>query len=159
MGSLKQLRLRIKSIRSTQKITAAMKMVAAAKLRKSQEKIASTKPYVQKVRQMIGHLVSQDFQMEIPPLLETGRDGAELIIVMSSEKGLCGSYNSLILKEARQCIKRNADKGESFYLLILGRKGLDALKKEHLQNILTAKKDETSSDYVFAQELTNQIIN
>lgn len=159
MGSLKELRLRIKSIRSTQKITAAMKMVAAAKLRKSQEKIASTKPYVQKVRQMIGHLVSQDFQMEIPSLLETGRDGAELIIVMSSEKGLCGSYNSLILKEARQCIKRNADKGESFYLLALGRKGLDALKKEYLQNILTVEKDETSSDYVFAQELTNQIIN
>jgi F-type H+-transporting ATPase subunit gamma len=159
MGSLKELRQRIKSIKSTQKITSAMKMVAAAKLRKSQEKVASTKPYVQKVHQMISHLVSGDFDMEVPPLLETGRDGAELIIVMSSERGLCGSYNSLILKEARQCIKRNTEKGESFYLFALGRRGLDALKKEYPENMLIIEKDELKSDHAFAQELTNQIIN
>jgi F-type H+-transporting ATPase subunit gamma len=159
MCSLKGLRLRIKSIKSTQKITAAMKMVAAAKLRKSQEKVASTKPYVQKVHQMISHLISQDFEMEVPSLLETGSDGADLIIIMSSEKGLCGSYNSLILKEARQRIKKHNEKGESFYLLVVGRKGLDVLKKEYPQNILIFEKDEMKSSYVFAQELTNQIIN
>ncbi|MBY0281778.1 MAG: ATP synthase F1 subunit gamma [Alphaproteobacteria bacterium] len=158
MGSLKELRQRIKSIKSTQKITAAMKMVAAAKLRKSQEKVALTKPYVEKIYQMISHLVSGDFEMEVPSLLETGRDGAELIIVMSSEKGLCGSYNSLILKEARQFIKRKTEKGELFYLLVMGRRGLDSLKKEHPENILTIEKDESKSNYAFAQSLTNQII-
>ena len=159
MGSLKGLRLRIKSIKSTQKITAAMKMVAAAKLRKSQEKVAATKPYVQKVHQMISHLVSEDFEIEDPPLLEIGSDGADLIIIMSSERGLCGSYNSLILKEARQRINIHNEKGEPFYLLVLGRKGLEVLKKEYPLNILTFENDETKSNYVFAQELTNQIIN
>lgn len=135
-----------------------MKMVAAAKLRKSQEKTESTKPYVQKIHQMIGNLVSQDFERDTACLLETGGNGADLIIVMSSERGLCGSYNSLILKETRECIKKRTEKDEDFYLLVIGRKGLDVLKKEYPRNILDFERDEAKSDYDFAEELTDQTI-
>lgn len=158
MGSLKELRLRVKSIKSTQKITAAMKMVAAAKLRKNQEKVASIKPYAQKIHKIISHLISQDLE-EAPHLLETGREGAELIIVMSSERGLCGSYNSLILKEVRNRIKKILKAGESFYLLVLGHKGLEVLKREYPDNILAVKKHEGKSTYAFAEDLTNKIID
>lgn len=159
MGSLKELRLRVKSIKSTQKITAAMKMVAAAKLRKNQEKIASIKPYAQKMNQMLKHLVSQNFEMESRSLLETGREGAELIIILSSERGLCGSYNSLILKEAHNCIKTCLKTNKSFYLLVLGRKGQEVLKREYPDHILGVKKDDEMSFYSFAEDLADRIIN
>ena len=159
MGSLKELRLRVKSIKSTQKITAAMKMVAAAKLRKSQENTASIKPYAQKMRQMLSHLVSQNFEMEPRSLLETGSEGAKLIIVLSSERGLCGSYNSLILKETQHCIKACLKANQSFYLLVLGRKGLEVLRKEYPAHILEVKKTDEMSQYSFAENLVNKIIN
>lgn len=155
MGSLKGLRSRIKSIKSTQKITAAMKMVAAAKLRKSQEKVLAIKPYVQKVQSMASHLAAGRDDGDAP-ILQTGASGAHLIIVMSAEKGLCGGYNSLILKEANALIRKLKADNQAFSLLGIGRKGLEALKRDYPDQILSIS-GETGPDYALAERITGQI--
>ena len=95
MASLKDLKTRINSVKSTQKITAAMKMVAAAKLRRAQDSAESGRPYSNRMRQVIGNLASKSSASSAPQLLVgNGKDQTHLLVVMSADRGLCGGFNA-----------------------------------------------------------------
>src|SRR5258706_1047762 len=106
MPSLKDLRNRIRSVKSTQKITSAMKMVAAAKLRRAQEQAEAARPYAIRLERMIGAIGARLSGGNAPPLLGgTGRDTNQLVIVATSDRGLCGAFNSSIVRGARLLIR------------------------------------------------------
>src|ERR1700751_2392143 len=107
MPSLKDLNVRINSVKPTQKITSAMKMVAAAKLRRAQEAAEAARPYAERMERMLGSLAASMAGREgAPPLLAgNGRDQVHLIVVMTSDKGLCGGFNSSIVRAARRKIR------------------------------------------------------
>ena len=133
MPSLKDLRLRIRSIRSTQKITSAMKMVAASRLRRAQEQAEAARPYAQRMERVLGSLADRMAGLPgAPPLLVgTGKEETHLIVVATSDRGLAGGFNSSILREARRRIRENEAAGKRVMLLIIGRKGRDGLRREY----------------------------
>jgi len=109
MPSLKTFRLRIRSVQSTQKITKAMKMVAAAKLRRAQEQAMAARPYAEAMDKVLAAL-GQSFKGTGPKLLAgTGSDRVQLLIVATSDRGLCGAFNSSIVREARRVIRQMLD--------------------------------------------------
>ena len=125
MPSLKDLRVRIRSVKSTQKITAAMKMVAASRLRRAQEQAEAARPYAERMERMLGSLAGKMAGMPgAPPLLAgTGRDAVHLLVVASSDRGLAGGFNATILREARRQIRRLQGEGKTVKILTVGRKG------------------------------------
>lgn len=130
MASLKDLRLRIRSVKSTQKITSAMKMVAAAKLRRAQEQAEAARPYAERMERMIATLGS-GVSTDAPALLTgTGADKVQLVIVATADRGLCGAFNSSIIRDARLMIRGLQAQGKTVKLFCVGRKGRDALRKE-----------------------------
>ena len=131
MASLKELRNRIASVRSTQKITKAMQMVAAAKLRRAQDSAIAARPYAERMAQVITNLASGVAGREgVSPLLAgTGRDQIHLLIVATAERGLCGGFNSSIARLAREHIDNLRREGKTVKILCVGRKGRDALKR------------------------------
>lgn len=132
MPSLKEYRNRIKSVKSTRKITSAMKMVAAAKLRRAQDMATSARPYAEKMEQMLGALAaSVATSPEAPALLRgTGKAENHLLVVATSDRGLCGAFNSSIARRARQEIQRLRNEGKKVTVLCVGRKGRDVLRRE-----------------------------
>jgi F-type H+-transporting ATPase subunit gamma len=133
MPSLKDLRNRIRSVRSTQKITAAMKMVAASRLRRAQEQAEAARPYAQRMERVLASLAARMAGMPgAPPLLAgTGRDEVHLIVVATSDRGLAGGFNSTILREARRRIRDLDNAGKTVKLLTIGRKGRDSLRRDY----------------------------
>ena len=133
MPSLKDLRLRIRSVRSTQKITSAMKMVAASRLRRAQEQAEAARPYAQRMERVLGSLAARMTGLAgAPPLLVgTGKEETHLIIVATSDRGLAGGFNATILREARRRIREVDAAGKKVMLLIIGRKGRDGLRRDH----------------------------
>jgi F-type H+-transporting ATPase subunit gamma len=130
MASLKDLRLRIRSVKSTQKITSAMKMVAAAKLRRAQEQAEAARPYAERMERMIATLGS-GVSSDAPVLLTgTGSDKVQLVIVATADRGLCGAFNSSIIRDARLMIRGLQASGKTVKLYCVGRKGRDGLRKE-----------------------------
>jgi F-type H+-transporting ATPase subunit gamma len=131
MASLKDLRNRIRSVRSTQKITAAMKMVAASRLRRAQ------RPYAARMERVLGSLAGRMAGMPgAPPLLAgTGRDDVHLIVVASSDRGLAGGFNASILREGRRRIRDLDNAGKTVKLLTVGRKGRDSLRRDYARLI------------------------
>ena len=138
MPSLKDLRNRINSVKSTQKITAAMKMVAAAKLRRAQEQAMAARPYAERMERMLGSLAqAMGGQAGAPRLLAgTGKSDVHLIVVMTSDRGLCGSFNSSIVREARKLIRGLIGDGRQVKLLCVGRKGRDMLRRDQRERIV-----------------------
>src|SRR3954467_1302999 len=132
MPSLKDLRNRIRSVKSTQKITSAMKMVAAAKLRRAQEQAEAARPYAQRLERMIGALASRlKDTAGAPPLLTgSGRNATHLIVVASSDRGLCGGVNPPIVREARALARVLLADGKTVKFLCVGRKGRDQLRRD-----------------------------
>jgi F-type H+-transporting ATPase subunit gamma len=132
MPSLKDLRNRINSVKSTQKITSAMKMVAAAKLRRAQEQAEAARPYAERMERMLGSLAASTAGQEgAPPLLAgTGNDAVQLIVVMTSDRGLCGGFNSSIVRGARRLIRELLVGGKQVKVLCVGRKGRDQLRRD-----------------------------
>jgi len=132
MPSLKDLKIRINSVKSTQKITSAMKMVAAAKLRRAQENAEAARPYAERMERMLGSLASSMAGREgAPPLLAgNGRDQVHLIVVMTSDKGLCGGFNSSIVRAARRKIRELREQGKEVKIFTVGRKGRDQLRRD-----------------------------
>ncbi|HSD34882.1 MAG TPA: F0F1 ATP synthase subunit gamma [Alphaproteobacteria bacterium] len=132
MPSLKDLRNRINSVKSTQKITAAMKMVAAAKLRRAQEQAMAARPYAERMERMLGSLAqAMGGQAGAPKLLAgTGKLDVHLVVVMTSDRGLCGSFNSSIVREARRLIRALISDGRQVKILCVGRKGRDQLRRD-----------------------------
>ena len=133
MPSLKDLRLRIRSVRSTQKITSAMKMVAASRLRRAQEQAEAARPYAQRMERVLGSLAGRmtGFPGAPPLLVGTGKEETHLIIVATSDRGLAGGFNASILREARRQIREIEAAGKKVMLLIIGRKGRDGLRRDY----------------------------
>jgi F-type H+-transporting ATPase subunit gamma len=133
MPSLKDLRIRIRSVRSTQKITAAMKVVAASRLRRSQEQAEAARPYAQRMERVLASLaVRMTGQPTAPPLLVgTGKDDTHLIVVACSDRGLAGGFNASILREARRRIRELEAAGKRVIILTIGRKGRDGLRRDY----------------------------
>jgi F-type H+-transporting ATPase subunit gamma len=133
MTTLKALRDRRKSVQSTQKITMAMKMVAGAKLRRAQEHVEAGRPYARFMNQMLGDLAANAQALEMPqPLLTgTGKTDTHLILVATSDRGLCGPFNASILRHARQLIGASQAQGQTIKLMSIGRKGKDVLTREY----------------------------
>ena len=133
MASLKDLRLRIASVQSTKKITSAMKMVAASKLRRAQEAAEQARPYAQRMEAMLGNLAAGSVgQAGVPPLLGgTGQDDTHLIVVMTANRGLCGGFNTNIIRSARTMIRELTQQGKKVSIYTVGRKGRDNLKRDY----------------------------
>ena len=133
MPSLKDLRNRIASVKATRKITKAMQMVAAAKLRRAQDAVTASRPYAQRMGQVLANLNKGIVNTEgaSPLLVGTGKDDTHLLVVMTAERGLCGGFNSSIARLARQDIARLQAAGKSVKVLYVGRKGYDILKRTH----------------------------
>jgi F-type H+-transporting ATPase subunit gamma len=131
MPSLKDLRNRIASVKATRKITKAMQMVAAAKLRRAQEVATAARPYAERMEKMIASVGARITDKGSAPLLAgTGRDQTYLMIVMTGERGLAGGFNTNISKLARQDAQRLLAQGKTVKMIMVGRKGAEALKRE-----------------------------
>lgn len=132
MPSLKDLRNRIASVRSTQKITLAMKMVAASKLRRAQEQAEAARPYAERMERMLASLAASLGDNEAAPrlLVGTGAEASHLIVVATAERGLCGGFNSSIARAARLRIRGLVAEGRTVKVLCVGRKGRDMLRRE-----------------------------
>ncbi|MBI1954462.1 MAG: F0F1 ATP synthase subunit gamma [Proteobacteria bacterium] len=141
MPSLKDLRLRIKSVRQTQKITAAMKMVAAAKLRRSQERVEKARPYTEAMESIITSIISQTHDLTKNIVAGCLENTTRLLIIVTSDRGLCGGFNASIVRKARQVIQSLTKEGRDFRLLCLGRKGRDMLKREYGDKIVGTLTD------------------
>ena len=143
MPSLKDLRIRIASVKATQKITSAMKMVAAAKLRRAQEQAEAARPYAERMARMLGSLAeAQAGRAGASPLL-AGRESANvhLLVVATADRGLCGGFNSNIVRETRRIIARLQEEGREIKILCVGRKGRDQLRRDYSQLIVDPIED------------------
>ena len=138
MPSLDDLKKRIKSVKSTQKITKAMKMVAAAKLRKAQESAEKGRPYSKKMQNIILNLTKSINNPENAPklLVGTGNDQVYLCVVMTADRGLCGGFNSNICKLAKNYFKKLLSEGKKIKIITVGSKGLDQIKRDYEQYII-----------------------
>lgn len=132
MPSLKDIRNRIASVKSTQKITSAMKMVAASKLRRAQEQAEAGRPYAERMGRMLSSLAANVAGGPGGPRLMTGTgsDQTHLLVVMTGDRGLCGGFNSSVVRETRRAILRLQAEGKTVKLLTVGRKGRDLLRRE-----------------------------
>jgi F-type H+-transporting ATPase subunit gamma len=135
-GQLKEVRARISSVTSTQQITKAMKMVSAAKLRRAQDRIIQMRPYSKKLSEMLQNIVSGESDVEIK-LAQARAEEKILIVLVTSDRGLCGGFNSNLIKTVRMTVKEKyqtqADKG-NVEIMCIGKKGMDALKKSFKTN-------------------------
>ena len=132
MANLKDLKTRINSVKSTQKITAAMKMVAAAKLRRAQEAAESGRPYANRMRRVTANLAAKADVNSAPALLVgNGKSATHLLVVISADRGLCGGFNGSITRQTRSEVTRLQDEGKTVKLLMVGRKSADALRREY----------------------------
>ena len=131
MPSLKDLKTRINSVKSTQKITSAMKMVAAAKLRRAQDSAEKGRPYADRMQQIVNSLASKADPISAPQLLVgNGKDNTHLLVVVSADRGLCGGFNGAITRQTRTEVARLRGEGKTVKLLMVGRKAADALRRE-----------------------------
>jgi len=143
MPNLKDLRVRIASVKSTQKITSAMKMVAAAKLRRAQEEAEAARPYAERMERMLNSLATASAGQEGAPelLAGNGQDQVHLLIVGTADRGLCGGFNSSIVREVRRRIAALRGKGKTVKLLCVGRKGRDQLRRDFSDAIVDTIED------------------
>jgi F-type H+-transporting ATPase subunit gamma len=134
MPSLKSIKKRISSTKSTRQITKAMKMVSAAKLRRAQEAVVAARPFSNKLQQVIGSLARRE-DHDAHPLLAQRGQGKALIVLITSDRGLCGGFNGNVSKAVERHIRANPDGFEQLDLLLIGRKGNDYLKRRPGMNI------------------------
>ena len=162
MASLDDLKKRIASVKSTQKITKAMKMVAAAKLRKAQESAERGRPYSEKMNNVILNLSSGISDKENAPKLlsGTGKDKVHLCVVMTSDRGLCGGFNSNIIKKAKLFFNKLAEEGKELKIITVGSKGNDQLKRVYGKQIVEkiSFKNSKNVNYFDAEKVGKMII-
>jgi len=163
MPSLDDLKKRIKSVKSTQKITKAMKMVAAAKLRKAQENAEKGRPYSQKMQNIILNLTKSISDIENAPklLVGTGNDKTHLCVVLTADRGLCGGFNSNICKLAKISFKEILNDGKNLKIITVGSKGHDQIKREYGKYIIKkfSFKDKKQITFKEAEIIGKEIIN
>ena len=162
MASLDDLKKRISSVKSTQKITKAMKMVAAAKLRRAQENAERGRPYSEKMNNIILNLSSSVSDKEnAPKLLQgTGQEKTHLCVVLTSDRGLCGGFNSNIIKKAKLFFQKISNENKSLKIITVGSKGYDQLKRQYKKNIIEklSFKDSKNISYFDANKVGKIII-
>ncbi|HEY9348345.1 MAG TPA: F0F1 ATP synthase subunit gamma [Inquilinus sp.] len=143
MPSLKDLRNRIASVKSTQKITAAMKMVAASKLRRAQEQAEASRPYADRMERMLTGLAAVAKTAGQGPKLitGTGKTDVHLLLVVTSDRGLAGAFNATVLRETRKQIRELQGKGKSIKLFTIGRKARDSLRRDYANLIVESVTD------------------
>jgi len=160
MPSLKDLKNRIGSVKSTQKITSAMKMVAAAKLRKAQEQAIASRPYCSSMEKIVSSLASKLID-NAPELLKGKKDiKKQLLVVFSAERGLCGGFNGSISRAVKLEVKKSKDLGIETKLLFVGRKSADTLKKDFQQHIVEiVTGNSTNPNYSDALSISSKIVD
>jgi F-type H+-transporting ATPase subunit gamma len=137
MASLKDLRNRIASVKATQKITKAMQMVAAAKLRRAQEAAEAARPYAERMDKVLANLGARvNVEGASPLLIGTGSDKVHLLVVATAERGLCGGFNANIARLAREHTRKLLQQGKTVKILCVGRKGRDSLRRDLSSHIL-----------------------
>jgi F-type H+-transporting ATPase subunit gamma len=163
MPSLDDLKKRIKSVKSTQKITKAMKMVAAAKLRKAQESAEKGRPYSQKMQHIILNLTKSINDPQNAPklLVGNGKDKTYLCLVLTADRGLCGGFNSNICKLAKTNFKKILNEGKELKIITVGSKGLDQIRREYGKYIIKkfSFKDKKKITFVESEIIGKEIIN
>ena len=161
MASLKDLRDRINSVQSTKKITSAMKLVAGARLKKAQIEAESSRPYVNRMQTIIDNVTS-NVNMENAPEIIKGKENNKihLIVLMTSDRGLCGGFNSAITKLAKKKIKNLLNSNKTVKIFCIGKKGLDHLKREFNELIIDSIpiSSQKRIDYEFAAKISNKIL-
>ena len=162
MASLDDLKKRISSVKSTQKITKAMKMVAAAKLRRAQESAERGRPYSVKMNNIILNLSGAITDIENAPklLAGTGQDKIHLCVVMTADRGLCGGFNSNIIKKAKAYFQKLSENGKELKIITVGSKGYDQLKRVYKDKIIEkiSFKDSKNANYFDADKVGKLII-
>jgi len=162
MPSLDDLKKRISSVKSTQKITKAMKMVAASKLRRAQENAEKGRPYSDKMNNIILNLSNSISDKENSPKLLTGsgEDKVHLCIVMTSDRGLCGGFNTNIIKKAKTYFQKILDQGKILKIITVGSKGYDQLKRTYKENIIEkiSFKESKHANYFDADKVGKTIL-
>ena len=158
MASLLDMRRRIKSVKNTQQITKAMKMVAAAKLKRAQDRVTAARPYALKMNEVLGGLSSKVSGEFSHPLLDSRGDENYLIVLVTADKGLCGGFNANLVKAAANFLKDNSDKSSE--MIPVGRKGRDYFRSREIKLVkeyvgLTGKGQANLSD---AREVSETII-
>ena len=163
MASLDDLKKRIASVKSTQKITKAMKMVAAAKLRRAQESAEKGRPYSEKMNNVILNLSSGISDKENAPKLlsGTGNDKVHLCVVMTSDRGLCGGFNSNIIKKAKSYFSKILSEGKELKIITVGSKGNDQLKRMYGDKIIEniSFKESKNANYFDADKVGKIVID
>jgi F-type H+-transporting ATPase subunit gamma len=142
MASLRDIRKRIRSVQSSQKITKAMKLVAASKLRRAQDAIVSARPYAEQIGTLLARVAgrsmadSQGDMTLVHPLLQQRAGGKMVLVVVTSDRGSCGAFNSNIIRRAQRFLDENAERFESIEVATIGRKGRDYFKKRpHIRSV------------------------
>ena len=162
MASLDDLKKRISSVKSTQKITKAMKMVAAAKLRRAQENAERGRPYSEKMNNIILNLSNSmaDFENAPKLLVGTGEDKVHLCVVMTADRGLCGGFNSNIIKKAKAFFQKLYDNDKELKIITVGSKGYDQLKRLYKDKIIEriTFKESKNANYFDADKVGRIII-
>ena len=162
MASLDDLKKRITSVKSTQKITKAMKMVAAAKLKRAQENAEKGRPYYEKMNNIILNLSNGISDKENAPklLAGTGQDKVHLCVVLTSDRGLCGGFNSNIIKKAKAYFSKVVSEGKNFKIITVGSKGDDQLKRQYNDKIVEriSFKDSKNVNFFDAEKVSKMII-
>src|ERR1700704_2486922 len=133
MASLKDMRVRIAATKATQKITKAMQMVAASKLRRAQAAAEAARPYAERMEKVLGNIAASVAGLDTAPALlrGTGKDLVHLLVVCTAERGLCGPFNTAIVRLARERINTLIAQGKEVKLFCVGRKGYDQLKRQY----------------------------
>ena len=155
MATLKELRIRINSVKSTQKITKAMKMVAASKLRRAQERAEAARPYAERMERMVSAIAERVAGADDAPrlLVGSGDDQTRLLVVTTSDRGLCGGFNSTLVRAVRADVAKLRKDGKTVKVLCLGRKGRDQLKRDHGGLIVDTIEDIDKGGLAFAKAL------
>src|ERR1051325_4646478 len=158
MASLKEMRNRIGSVKATQKITKAMQMVAAAKLRRAQDAAQNARPYAERMAAVIANLAAGVSGDGAPKLLVgTGSDRRHLVVIATSERGLAGGFTSAIVRAARLHIDRLLNEGKEVRLITAGRKGRDQLRRLHAQRVVETFEVGANPSLAVAEAISTKV--
>ncbi|HLC18184.1 MAG TPA: ATP synthase F1 subunit gamma [Thermodesulfobacteriota bacterium] len=155
MASLRDIQRRIKSVKNTQQITKAMKMVSAAKLKRAQDDITAARPYAEKMRDLITSLAAKTSSESHPLLAERGGDKVGLILI-TSDRGLCGSFNAVLLRTSERFLRERSDSETALYLL--GKRSIEYFKRREIKRIKTMPVGSRRPEYSTAAAIAREVI-
>ena len=158
MANLKELKASIASVQSTKRITSAMKMVAAAKLKRASDKVLASRPYADDMDAMLNSLAKGSVSTH-PLMVGTGKDDTHLLVIVSSDRGLCGGFNGNLIRFVRKHIAELKSKGKAIKLIVVGRKGVTLLRREFSDVAVSFYEDlnKPQPEYENAEQVANQI--